>query len=117
MSKACLYRAVQQGAVMAHVLRGYGQAREGAYFKHEQEADLQRHRTRLVKEGRLSEEEAEQANAAHRQRQQASLEECAQQFEVLGEIHAQQARVVDPQAARLVMDPETGAVVVVLCGL
>lgn len=38
---------------MAHILRGYGLAREGAHFKLEQEADLQRHRQRLVKQGKL----------------------------------------------------------------
>ena len=40
---------------MASLLRGYGLAREQSFFKREQEADVQRHRQRLKKEGKLPE--------------------------------------------------------------
>lgn len=36
---------------MANILRGYGLAREQGYFKVEQEAEVQKHRQRLIKEG------------------------------------------------------------------
>ena len=65
---------------MAKILKGYGAAREGAYFKQEQEAELQSYRKRLVKEGKLTEEEAAELNRASRHK--ASLDESAAQYEV-----------------------------------
>lgn len=38
---------------MASILGGYLRAREGSYFKQEQEADLHKHRKKLEKEGKL----------------------------------------------------------------
>ncbi|EFN52012.1 expressed protein [Chlorella variabilis] len=92
---------------MAHILRGYGLAREQAHFKLEQEADVQRHHQRLVKEGKLPEEEAKRAAAA------AAREQAGRPFEhsehnyearhgraMLAEVLQQQARVDDPHALR-----------------
>lgn len=70
---------------MAHILRGYGLAREGAHFKVEQEADLQRHRQRLVKQGKLPEQpEAAAAEAAGKAGRQAGkgFEASEHSFEV-----------------------------------
>jgi hypothetical protein len=49
---------------MASLLRGYGLAREQAHFKLEQEADVQRHRQRLVKQGKLDPEAVARDRAA-----------------------------------------------------
>eukprot|EP00887_Chlorella_sp_A99_P000251 scaffold13.g251.t1 len=76
---------------MANILRGYGLAREQGYFKQEQEADLQRHKQRLIKEGRLPPDSPKGP--------QPSMEDSAQTFEVLFEVLSQQARVEDPEAA------------------
>lgn len=87
---------------MANILRGYGAAREGSYFKQEQEAELQQYRRRLVKEGKLTEEKAAELDAADRRRRHGglSMEESEHEFEVLAEIMAARARVDDPEAAR-----------------
>lgn len=49
---------------MADILRGYGLAREQAHFKLEQEADVQRRRQRLIKEGKLPKEERKEQERA-----------------------------------------------------
>lgn len=98
---------------MAHILRGYGLAREQGYFKIEQEADLQRHKQRLVKEGKLPEEppppEGQEQAAAGRQQRAAGQAQQGRgqgfttseaQYEVLAEVLQQQARLDDPQALR-----------------
>ncbi|KFM26071.1 hypothetical protein F751_6222 [Auxenochlorella protothecoides] len=69
---------------MAHkILGNYGAAREGAYFKSEQEAELQRHRDRLVREGAID-------KAVPRSDPKS----------VLPEVLQQQARIDDPHAAQ-----------------
>ncbi|PRW20197.1 hypothetical protein C2E21_9216 [Chlorella sorokiniana] len=97
---------------MAHILRGYGLAREQGYFKVEQEADLQRHKQRLVKEGKLPEEpppgEGQEPGAAGRQQGAAGQAQgrgqgftsSEEQYEVLAEVLQQQVRLDDPQALR-----------------
>jgi hypothetical protein len=66
-----------------------------SYFKTEQEAQLQNHRARLVKEGRLD----EAAAAAAQRNTEPSFDESAALFEVLPEVLGAQARVHDPGAA------------------
>jgi hypothetical protein len=63
-----------------------------SYFKTEQEAQLQNHRARLVKDGKLG----AAAAAASRER---SFDESEALFEVGAEVLAAQARVDDPGAA------------------
>eukprot|EP00884_Botryococcus_braunii_P008535 jgi/Botrbrau1/17683/Bobra.0166s0107.1 len=75
-------------------LRAYAQARESSFFKLEQEADLARHRSRMVSEGRLE----DIAGANLRPRRHLTLEESVQMFEVLPEVLQQQTRVDDPNA-------------------
>ncbi|KAI3430636.1 hypothetical protein D9Q98_005229 [Chlorella vulgaris] len=86
---------------MASLLRGYGLAREQAHFKLEQEADVQRHRQRLVKQGKLDPE------AVARDRAAAAAAGASQPFgasehnyETLAEVLQQQVRVDDPHALR-----------------
>lgn len=94
---------------MANILRGYGLAREQGYFKQEQEADVQRHRKRLIKEGKLSEEEAAALDSRAQQAQQgqagqagqdATFRDSEHSFEVLPEVLQQSARLHDPHALR-----------------
>lgn len=67
----------------------------GAYFKLEQEASVQQHKARLVKEGKLPK------NAPPRSpHEPASLEDSEHVYEVLPEVLQAQARVDDPNAAR-----------------
>ncbi|KAI7839936.1 hypothetical protein COHA_006330 [Chlorella ohadii] len=106
----CLW--CQQLGAMANILRGYGLAREQGYFKIEQEADLQRHKQRLVKQGKLPEEpsptEGQEQAAAGRQQGAAGqaagsgkgFTSSEAQYEVLAEVLQQQARLDDPQALR-----------------
>ncbi|KAL6770604.1 hypothetical protein ACKKBF_B31930 [Auxenochlorella protothecoides x Auxenochlorella symbiontica] len=78
---------------MAHkILGNYGAAREGAYFKSEQEAELQRHRDRLVREGAI--------DKAVPRSDPKSVSESLHAYEVLPEVLQQQARIDDPHAAQ-----------------
>ncbi|KAK9824804.1 hypothetical protein WJX74_010201 [Apatococcus lobatus] len=79
----------------ADVLKGFAQARESAFFKMEQEVDLQRHHSRLVNAGRLE----QMAGANLRPRRMRTFEESVVAFEVLPEVLQQQARIEDPTAA------------------
>ncbi|KAL4422961.1 hypothetical protein ABPG75_009158 [Micractinium tetrahymenae] len=87
----------------AHILRGYGLAREGAHFKFEQEADLQRHRKRLEKEGKLPEQPeaaAGEAGAAAARHASKGFQASEHNYETLAEVLQQQARIDDPNALR-----------------
>lgn len=107
---------------MADILRGYGIARESAYFKQEQarcertshsnkhhptpthphlppqlfsqEAEIQRHRSKLIKEGKI-----EAGDGPAKIRRDMSLKESAKAYEVVPEILGQGARIDDPHAA------------------
>lgn len=80
---------------MADILRGYGLARESAFFKQEQEAEIQRHRRKMVKEGKLPAE----AEAPAKIRREMTLTESAKAYEVEPTILQQGARIDDPHAA------------------
>ncbi|KAK9811349.1 hypothetical protein WJX72_002241 [[Myrmecia] bisecta] len=80
---------------MGDVIKAFAQARESAFFKQEQEADLQRHRSRLVKSGKIE----DTAGANLRPRRQKTFEESIHAFEMLPEVLQQQARLDDPGAA------------------
>lgn len=77
-------------------LKGFALARESAFFKVEQEADIQRHRSRLVTQGRIE----DIAGGYLMPRRQQTLAESAQAFEVLAEVLQQQVRLDDPTAAQ-----------------
>ncbi|KAK9869067.1 hypothetical protein WJX84_000833 [Apatococcus fuscideae] len=79
----------------ADAIKGFAQARESAFFKMEQEVDLQRHHSRLVNAGRLE----QMAGANLRPRRMRTFEESVVAFEVLPEVLQQQARLDDPTAA------------------
>ncbi len=100
---------------MADILRGFGIARESSYMKQEQvrfmllnscnissimskppqqEADIQRLRSKLIKEGKIK---AEDGPATIRR--EMSLAESAKAYEVVPEILGQGARIDDPHAA------------------
>ncbi|GAB4819978.1 hypothetical protein N2152v2_007024 [Parachlorella kessleri] len=80
---------------MAKILGNYGAAREGAYFKVEQEAELQNYRKKLVKEGKLEDEVPAAA-----EKQEQTFDESVHVYEVLPEVLAAEARVDAPDAAR-----------------
>lgn len=80
---------------MANILRGYGLAREQGFFKQEQEADVQRHRQRLIKEGKLP-EEASAKPASEEEKEAAAMAA----FETLPEVLQQASRIHDPDALR-----------------
>lgn len=80
---------------MSNILKAMATARESAFFKQEQEADLQRYRTQLISMGKI--ENAAGANL--RPRRHKSFEESIKAFEVLPEVLQQQARLDDPGAA------------------
>ena len=61
-----------------------------------QEADIQRHRSRLVTQGRIE----DIAGGYLMPRRQQTFSESAKSFEVLAEVLQQQARVDDPMAAQ-----------------
>lgn len=72
-------------------------ARESAFFKVEQEADLQRHRARLLLgKGRIE----EIAGACLGPPRKQTFEESVRVFEVLPEVLQQQARIDAPDAAK-----------------
>ncbi|KAK9804526.1 hypothetical protein WJX73_004656 [Symbiochloris irregularis] len=78
-------------------LRNFAQARESAFFKVEQEVDLQRHRARLLLgKGRIE----EIAGACLKPSRQQTFEDSVKAFEVLPEVLQQQARIDDPDAAK-----------------
>lgn len=80
---------------MSNILKAMATARESAFFKQEQEADLQRYRTHLISMGKI--ENAAGANL--KPRRQKTFEESIKAFEVLPEVLQQQARLDDPGAA------------------
>lgn len=80
---------------MSNIIKAMATARESAFFKQEQEADLQRYRTRLVSMGKI--ENAAGANL--KPRRHKTFEESIKAFEVLPEVLQQQARLDDPGAA------------------
>ncbi|KAL3134165.1 hypothetical protein ABBQ32_008580 [Trebouxia sp. C0010 RCD-2024] len=80
---------------MSNILKAMATARESAFFKQEQEADLQRYRTRLISMGQI--ENAAGANL--KPRRHRTFEESVKAFEVLPEVLQQQARLDDPGAA------------------
>lgn len=70
---------------MADILRGYGLAREQAHFKLEQEADVQRRRQRLIKEGKLPSKEDAKKGSAEAEREAGpapGFNDSLQDFEV-----------------------------------
>ncbi|EIE24794.1 hypothetical protein COCSUDRAFT_65518 [Coccomyxa subellipsoidea C-169] len=80
---------------MTNPITRYAVARENGFFKIEQEADIQRHRQRLINQGHIE----DIAAGAFGPRRQQTLEQSAQTFEVLAEVLQQQARLDDPTAA------------------
>ncbi|KAL0021763.1 hypothetical protein WJX79_006133 [Trebouxia sp. C0005] len=80
---------------MSNILKAMATARESAFFKQEQEADLQRYRTHLISMGKI--ENAAGANL--KPRRHKTFEESIKAFEVLPEVLQQQARLDDPGAA------------------
>ena len=66
----------------------------GAYFKLEQEASVQQHREKLVKEGKLK------TGDPGDQTQSPTLDDSANRYEILAEISAQQVRLNDPHASQ-----------------
>lgn len=80
---------------MSNILKAMATARESAFFKQEQEADLQRYRTQLISMGKI--ENAAGANL--KPRRHKTFEESIKAFEVLPEVLQQQARLDDPGAA------------------
>ncbi|KAK9918900.1 hypothetical protein WJX75_007942 [Coccomyxa subellipsoidea] len=80
---------------MSNPITRYAVARENGFFKVEQEADIQRHRQRLINQGHIE----DIAAGAFGPRRQQTLEQSAETFEVLAEVLQQQARLDDPTAA------------------
>ncbi|BDA49223.1 hypothetical protein COCOBI_13-3330 [Coccomyxa sp. Obi] len=80
---------------MSNPITRYAIARENGFFKVEQEADIQRHRQRLINQGHIE----NIAAGAFGPRRQQTLEQSAQTFEVLAEVLQQQIRLDDPTAA------------------
>lgn len=80
----------------SHIIGRMASARESAYYKIEQEADLQRHSRRLLQEGKL------QDMAGYRLggKVAKTITDSSASFEVLAEILQQRARVHDPHAAK-----------------
>lgn len=81
--------------VGGNIIGRMGAARESAYFKIEQEAELQRHRRRLVREGHIQEIAGARLGGAVGH----AATDSSANFEVLAEILQQRARVYDPHAA------------------
>ena len=86
---------------MAAILRNYGIARENGFFKLEQEAEVQRHRQRLKREGKLDDCAAagEGGSGATASAAPGGFDDSLHAYEVLPEVLQQQARVDDPGAA------------------
>ncbi|KAL3143705.1 hypothetical protein ABBQ38_002499 [Trebouxia sp. C0009 RCD-2024] len=80
---------------MSNILKAMATARESAFFKQEQEADLQRYCTRLISMGQIE----NTAGANLKPRRHTTFEESVKAFEVLPEVLQQQARLDDPGAA------------------
>lgn len=80
----------------SHIIGRMASARESAYYKIEQEADLQRHSRRLLQEGKLQ----EMAGYRLGGKVAKMITDSSASFEVLAEILQQRARVHDPHAAK-----------------
>ncbi|KAL4525702.1 hypothetical protein Ndes2526B_g09360 [Nannochloris sp. 'desiccata'] len=80
---------------MAGILGNYLRAREGAYFKMEQEASIQEHKNRLIKEGKLKSNESPSSSTTT-----SSFTNSEANYDTLPEVLAAQARVDAPNAAK-----------------
>lgn len=78
---------------MAHVLGKFATARENGYFKRENEAEIQAWRETMIKEGRMSEEEAKAAKPKKKR-----WEKDDGRSIVLMEILQQETRINAPEA-------------------
>ncbi|CAK0786268.1 hypothetical protein CVIRNUC_009481 [Coccomyxa viridis] len=81
---------------MSNPIVRYAIARENGFFKVEQEADIQRHRQRMVNAGHIE----DIARGSFGPKRTQTFEQSAKTFEVLAEVLQQQARVDAADAAQ-----------------
>ncbi|CAL5226834.1 g9698 [Coccomyxa viridis] len=81
---------------MSNPIVRYAIARENGFFKVEQEADIQRHRQRMVNAGHIE----DIARGSFGPKRTQTFEQSAKTFEVLAEVLQQQARVDATDAAQ-----------------
>jgi len=93
----CSHPAVGAMSKASNIIGRMASARERAFFKIEQEADLQRYSRRLMRDGKMKDIAARLGGKVAKAK--APETDSSRHFEVLGEILQQKARVHDPHAA------------------